>query len=318
MKQMNDDLVFDESDEYLLRLTSQLKDELQDIKVSEDLIARTMKKAKENQESSLHSMNLDEKIKSKEDTKVSLVHPKKHLRWLTSLAGVAAACFVLFIGSKVIFGGYSSKEDASSEGFRKEGALVENDIAQSPASSETSDGAYGIIAEESESEKNSQEFGSEGQYTTSQDAIKTEEIEVNGKQTTGTNEYPKVTVSNGTSGDGKEISGISLTAYEDAIMLGANEEQLYVYQKSDSESQNQALLELFSSEELKLTTEEVTDTWTLYIILSMKEESAILYRIGNEHQVVANIYESDGKSEDIVYRIDDMNQFMESLKFILN
>lgn len=318
MKQMNDDLRNDESDEYLLRVSNQLIDELQDIKVSEELIARTLDKVKENQETRLYSSSSDQKIKRKEDTKALTLRRKSHLRWVTTLAGVAAACLVLMIGSKVLFQGYSSKDSSKAESSND----YKDAATESSTLTEGSEPMFGASSEKL-ADKESVQGGTSSDITVQDSMTNNENMleDIDEKSEAGgtsTEESPKFTITTNEKGKMKEITGMSATAYEDAVLIGAKEDQVYVYQKSDSETQAQALLELLSSEAMKLSTQEATDTWNSYIILSMEDDSAILYRIGNNDQVVANIYGSTGKSNDVVYQVEDMKQFDESLEFILN
>ena len=317
MKQMNDDIMIDESDEYLLRITNQLQEELQDIKVSEELIAKTLERAKVKgkQETNLHDSSLDQMNHRKEDTKVSVLHRKSTRKWITSIAGVAAACFLLMIGSKVFMGGYLDvKNESSGESSapRLEATTESTAVPQTNETYNTKANDFAsqdvtsqdVMAEESATVKKEQAFSSQDTMISDGAAI--------------TQQNPVLGVAGETEMKANVTSNKSVIAYEQAMEMGAAKEQIYEYLKSDNEAQSQSLLELFSSEQMKLISEEATDTWDLYVIISMEESSAILYRIGNKEQVVANVFGEDGKSQDVVYRVEDMKLFRESVELILN
>ncbi len=318
MKQMNDDFMNDASDEYLLRVTNQLKEELQDIKVSEELIARTLELAKEKGklETRLHDSSLEQGKYTKEATKVSLLNQKRTRRWITVLASAIAACFVLVIGTKVLFFGQSSSN--SSEGNMNQMAEATVESANEESEQRYTTAAEDTIVKDSMQEESPTVNSDHSLLGQENATAKGEALEDPSSALTATNESESKESITSDTGKIQEITGMSVTAYEDATAMGAKKEQILVYQKVDEEAKVQSLLELFSSEQMHLTSEEATDAWDSYMILSMEDSSAILYRIGNNQQVAVNVYGHDGKSQDVVYEVKDMKLFRESLQLIIN
>ncbi len=102
-----EDLMMNESDEFLLEMTEQLKQELKDVKVSEQLIAKTLK-----------AVEKDEQIT---DVKKVKITKASIMKYAMRFVGVAAAFFVLVVGYQFISQfGFSSKDSATNSEEKQE------------------------------------------------------------------------------------------------------------------------------------------------------------------------------------------------------
>lgn len=273
-----EDLMMNESDEFLLEMTEQLKQELKDVKVSEQLIAKTLKAVEINEQIT--------DVKKVKITKASI------MKYTMRFVGVAAAFFVLVVGYQFISQfGFSSKDSAtnSQEATSASGEKQEFYAPSEDTSAEAPQSAAPMATQ----------------------TIDYAEDSVSLETTADMAENDNVTVST------VENLAFTI-AVEEAKRETTDETIIHTYQGDTTQDQCTQLLLLFQSEALSLSSDDVTEEWRSLIILSTDNESAIIYKVGKKEYVIAQVYDTTGLKSETVYHVSDMAQLHQSIDEIIN
>ncbi len=274
------DFLMNESDEFLLNMTEQLKEELKDVKVSEQLIAKT--------------------LKAVNDTKASIPPKRNYMKYAVRFIEVVAACFVLVIGyryiSKVGFGGFKSENTKDAE------------------SSMQSDGKH---ADSGEKEYFNTSESASLTDKESPATLDTTEAAPEYKVDITASDETSITVNDSFNFE-KETEDTAITlAIQDARLETVDETIIHTYQGETTQDLCSKLLLLFQSEALSLSSDDVTEEWRNLFILSTDNQTAILYKVGMKEYVVAQVYDTTGLKSTTVYYVSDMAQLHQSIDEII-
>lgn len=298
--QWNDSLM-DESDEYLLDMMEDLKLELNDIIVSDELIAKTLAKVsiQENTKKQAVSSNLV----PLEDI-IASSKPRRNYNWIRSFSVVAAACLVLFLGinamKNVAFMG--SKKDTASYDWKADNSMNSTteayDIANdTTAKSAAPEALQGNMKEEATADTTDRVLTAEKDMESSDTGAGP-----NGNSNLVSEDVSTVTVQN----------VAYARAFENAMNEAANLNKVYEYLDSSTNDQAKSLLELFTSDQLTVSLEEPSEEWQYYMVFSLGEEDAVMYQVG-EHYVIATNYHNEEEPSQVIYDIKDENEFKVSI-----
>ncbi len=296
-----DAFLIDESDEYLLKMTEELKEDLCDLKVSEDLIARTLARISE------QAKDEDKKEESNVVAIRDIKAPVKNRRayqWIKPLSVVAAACFLLFLGANIAKNGLfignkksmseSSAYDMNATSIAGDGRVeMKNDVVLKSAE---------VVEDRVQSQITSENQQAGDSLVAPQ-----------------TTEQAKTDKDNGKGSDNNMLyyTALENTAYNralEAARSSANDEaKIYEFAQSSDDMKTTSLLSLLTSEELGVTTEEANDEWEYYLVFSLGEEDAVTYQIGRSKFVLATNYHGDEEAIQIIYQMKNVDNFLESL-----
>lgn len=280
--------LMDESDEVLLEMMEELKLELEDIKVSDELISKTLAKVseQENQDTKKVLSN----VVSMESMKASPKYKNRNYKWIKSVSVAAAACLVLFLGVNAMKGSkFERKDRANSSDYEMKGTNYAEDPAYNLAKDSTKESS------ETQTPQTVQEGVTEGDSN-----FTTYDVTSIGQDTGNYSEG--VTVNGG-------LHNIAYSkALESAINTSTEVSKVYEYPELSSNDKAISLLELFSSDELSVSSEEPIDEWTYYMVFSLGEEDAVVYQVGGNY-VIATTYHNEEEPSQVTYEIKDAQRF---------
>ena len=281
--------LMDESDEVLLEMMEELKLELGDIKVSDELISKTL--AKVSEQENQDTKKVVSNVVSMESMKASPKYKNKNYKWIKSISVAAAACLVVFLGINAMKGAnkFESKNRADSSAYEMKGT----DYAEDPALN---------LAKESTMKS------SETQAPQAvQDGV------TEGDSNHITYDVTSIEPDTGNSLEGATVNGgLHNIAYskalESAINTSTELSKVYEYPELSSNDKAISLLRLFSSAELSVSSEEPVDVWTYYMVFSLGEEDAVVYQVGGGY-VIATTYHKEEEPSQVTYEIKDAQRF---------
>ncbi|MDD5934304.1 MAG: hypothetical protein PUC65_01875 [Clostridiales bacterium] len=307
-----EDEFMNESDEFLLHMTEQLNDELSDITVSEDLIAKTLKAVRSEDKKTESVISFRDAKASIEDNTIKDQHRRNYAKLLTSIAGVAAACFVIIIGAKVIGGGRSMYEENCKSTESAYDRKDEENVMSGVTLEAPSDKGFNEMAEESAQGATSMEDVETEESSNVQESDKTEPA-LNNPITAGKDKQTEHTLF------ATPPILEDKTAFAKALdaAKAENLDMTYIHTYRGNSDELSKLLKLFSSDELRLCSEEPTDEWSDFVVLSADDDTAILYKVGKKEYVVAQTYEVTGLKSETIYQVKDMDAFMEELDAVI-
>jgi hypothetical protein len=290
-----DDFLMDESDDYLLKMAEELKQDLSEIKVSEDLIARTL--AKVSEQAKDDATKAESNVVPINDIKAP-VKNRRRFQWIKPVSVAVAACFVLLLGANVAKNGlFGEKKDSSSDSSAYEMQATE---------------AEGLVkAQDDKVLKSAGAANTEESATVDQD------------QYSITYVAPEATTGEAADNQDNEVkitqnfTGAEANAYSKALEQATNEAGdqavVYEYPQNSEDNSTTSLLTLLTSDELTATTLEATDEWQYYLVFSLGEEDAVTYQIGKSKFVIATSYHGGDDPSQVVYEMKNVDTFLETL-----
>lgn len=277
--------MLDESDEYLLKMTEELKHELSEIKVSEDLIARTLNRISDRKDEA----NPDSNVIPMEDRKASVKYRDRNYKWVKPLSVAAAACILLLLASSLM------RDGIMIGGMKKESELDYANMAASKEEAEVNFKQNSVTptilysGKDSVADVKNDTTVSEDQFAQWQEK-KTQE---------------------GVAAGILKIQSSYQFAYDLAMSEAVNTELVYGFE-GYSEGNASKLLELLTSDRIRVTTEDVIEDVEYVLVFSLGEEDAVTYEITSNF-VTAKTYHNLEEISQLSYRIIEHESFQEKL-----
>lgn len=287
-----DDFLIDESDEYLLKMADELKHDLSDIKVSEDLIARTLAKISEQTRDDV--TKTESNMVPIKDIKAPVKY-RRSFQWMKPLSVAVAACLLLILGANAVnnglfIGNKKESSDSSAYDMRSYGASEKETTAKEDKGFKSSE-----VAE----------------------ANREEAVVLEKEQYDMTNVTPSAITQEFTDAHVNGALGVETTAYsralEAATSAAGEQGMVYEFPQSSEDSNTLSLLSLLTSKDLSVTSEEAEDEWKYYLVFSLGEEDAITYQIGKSEFIIATSYHGTEEASQVTYQMKNVDKFLESL-----